>query len=139
MKVGTGQQLAGGDQATPLPGIKPGLANIVTLLVLQRHGWRATAWVTGLRREDSPLRADTPLVEWDPAHQMVKINPVAAWTFDELLDYAGSHGVPINLLLTEGYPSIGCAPSGSSSTRKASTYPALSKACAHQSPPSIRA
>lgn len=34
---------------TPLPGIKPGLANIVTLLVLQRHGWRATAWVTGLR------------------------------------------------------------------------------------------
>ena len=34
---------------TPLPGIKPGLANIVTLLVLQRHGWRATGWVTGLR------------------------------------------------------------------------------------------
>lgn len=68
------------------------------------------AWVTGLRREDSPLRADTPLVEWDSAHQMVKINPIAAWTFDELLDYAGQHAVPINVLLTEGYPSIGCAP-----------------------------
>ena len=68
------------------------------------------AWVTGLRREDSPLRADTPLVEWDTAHQMVKINPIAAWTFDEQVAYAGTHGVPINLLLTEGYPSIGCAP-----------------------------
>lgn len=68
------------------------------------------AWVTGLRREDSPLRAQTPLVEWDSVHQMVKINPIAAWSFDEVLDYAGSHGVPVNLLLTEGYPSIGCAP-----------------------------
>lgn len=68
------------------------------------------AWVTGLRREDSPLRADTPLVEWDVVHQMVKINPIAAWTFDELADHAGAHGVPINLLLSEGYPSIGCEP-----------------------------
>ncbi|MFV0406671.1 MAG: phosphoadenylyl-sulfate reductase [Propioniciclava sp.] len=68
------------------------------------------AWVTGLRREDSPLRTDTPVVEWDSAHQMVKINPIAAWSFDELLDYASAHGVPVNLLLTEGYPSIGCAP-----------------------------
>ena len=68
------------------------------------------AWVTGLRREDSPLRADTPLVEWDSAHQMVKINPIAAWTHDEVLDHAAAHGVPVNLLLAEGYPSIGCAP-----------------------------
>ncbi len=68
------------------------------------------AWVTGLRREDSPLRADTPVVEWDSAHQMVKINPIAAWTFDDLLSYAGANAVPINLLLTEGYPSIGCEP-----------------------------
>lgn len=68
------------------------------------------AWVTGLRREDSPLRADTPLVEWDSAHQMVKINPIAAWGFDDVLDYAGAHDVPVNLLLTQGYPSIGCAP-----------------------------
>ncbi len=68
------------------------------------------AWVTGLRREDSPLRATTALVEWDPVHEMVKLNPLAAWTFDELLDYAGSRQVPVNLLLTEGYPSIGCEP-----------------------------
>ena len=68
------------------------------------------AWVTGVRREDNVLRAHTPLVEWDEGHQMVKINPIAAWSFDELLDYATTHQVPVNPLLTQGYPSIGCAP-----------------------------
>ena len=68
------------------------------------------AWVTGVRREDNALRARTQLVEWDEAHQMVKINPIAGWSFDELLDYAGTHQVPVNPLLTQGYPSIGCAP-----------------------------
>ena len=68
------------------------------------------AWVTGIRREDNALRANARVVEWDPIHQMVKVNPLAAWTFDELLDYASTHQVPVNLLLTDGYPSIGCAP-----------------------------
>ena len=68
------------------------------------------AWVTGIRREDNALRANAGLVEWDQAHQMVKLNPLAAWSFDELLDYAGRFEVPVNLLLTDGYPSIGCAP-----------------------------
>ena len=68
------------------------------------------AWVTGIRREDNALRHNAKLVEWDAAHAMVKVNPIAAWSFDDLLDYAGAQQVPINLLLTEGYPSIGCAP-----------------------------
>ena len=68
------------------------------------------AWVTGIRREDNALRAHAGLVEWDHTHQMVKINPLAAWSFDDLTDYASEHQVPINLLLTEGYPSIGCEP-----------------------------
>ena len=68
------------------------------------------AWVTGVRREDNSLRANTPLVEWDAAHEMVKINPVAAWSNDEVMAYAGFHGVPVNFLLDEGYPSIGCEP-----------------------------
>lgn len=68
------------------------------------------AWATGLRREDSPLRAGTPLVEWDEAHQMVKINPIAAWSGDDLFDYVARHDVPVNLLIDEGYPSIGCKP-----------------------------
>ncbi len=68
------------------------------------------AWVTGVRREDNELRRHAKLVEWDATHRMVKINPIAAWTFDDVIDYAGRHGVPINPLLTEGYPSIGCEP-----------------------------
>lgn len=67
-------------------------------------------WITGVRREDSPLRGGTPLVEWDEKNGLVKVNPLAAWTFDELLDYAAEHDVVINPLLNDGYPSIGCAP-----------------------------
>ena len=67
-------------------------------------------WITGVRREDSPLRAGTPLVEWDEKNGLVKVNPLAAWTFDELLDYATENDVIINPLLNDGYPSIGCAP-----------------------------
>jgi phosphoadenosine phosphosulfate reductase len=67
-------------------------------------------WVTGVRREDSWLRAGTPLVEWDDKNEMVKVNPLAAWTFDELLGYAAENDVIINPLLNDGYPSIGCAP-----------------------------
>ncbi len=68
------------------------------------------AWVTGIRREDNALRANAALVEWDARHEMVKINPLAAWSFDEVISYAQEHGVPFNLLLTSGYPSIGCEP-----------------------------
>ncbi len=67
-------------------------------------------WITGVRREDSFLRAGTPLVEWDEKNGMVKVNPLAAWTFDELLGYAADHDVIVNPLLNDGYPSIGCAP-----------------------------
>jgi phosphoadenosine phosphosulfate reductase len=68
------------------------------------------AWVTGVRREEGPTRADTPLVTWDEKNGLVKINPLAAWTFDELLAYAGEHRVEVNSLLSDGYPSIGCEP-----------------------------
>ena len=68
------------------------------------------AWVTGVRREEGPTRADTPLVTFDEIHGLVKVNPLAAWTFDELIGYAGDHAVPVNLLLSDGYPSIGCEP-----------------------------
>lgn len=68
------------------------------------------AWVTGVRREDSPLRADTPFVTWDEKNGLVKINPLADWTFDQLIAYANEHDVVLNPLLNDGYPSIGCAP-----------------------------
>ena len=68
------------------------------------------AWATGVRREDAPTRTRTPLIGWDATHEIVKINPLAAWTMEELTDYAEQHGVLINPLLYDGYPSIGCAP-----------------------------
>lgn len=77
-------------------------------LAAQLAGYEA--WVTGLRREEAPTRTNTPVVGWDEAHGLVKINPLAAWTFDELLAYAWANEVPLNPLLTDGYPSIGCQP-----------------------------
>ncbi|OIJ89985.1 phosphoadenylyl-sulfate reductase [Streptomyces colonosanans] len=68
------------------------------------------AWVTGLRRDDSPTRANTPVVGWDERRGKVKISPIARWTQDDLDAYIAEHGVLTNPLLTDGYPSIGCAP-----------------------------
>ena len=67
-------------------------------------------WFTGVRRDEAPTRTNTPLVTWDERNGLVKVNPVAAWNFDDLLDYAGAHQVPVNLLVSNGYPSIGCEP-----------------------------
>jgi len=68
------------------------------------------AWASGLRRAESPTRAGTPVVTFDERHGLVKINPLAAWSSDDVAGYAARHAVPVNLLLSEGYPSIGCAP-----------------------------
>lgn len=67
-------------------------------------------WFTGVRRDEAETRTHTPLVQWDEKNGLVKVNPLAAWTFDELIDYATEHKVPVNLLLSNGYPSIGCEP-----------------------------
>jgi phosphoadenosine phosphosulfate reductase len=68
------------------------------------------AWVTGVRRADGPTRSDTPIVSWDERNGLVKVNPIAAWTDEQFDDYVAEHGVLQNPLVTEGYPSIGCAP-----------------------------
>lgn len=69
-----------------------------------------SAWVTGIRRVEAPTRANAPLISWDKAFGLVKINPLAAWTDDEMQDYIDAHGILVNPLVDEGYPSIGCAP-----------------------------
>lgn len=68
------------------------------------------AWVTGLRRIDTANRADAGLVEWDAKNGMVKINPLAAWTLDEVHEWAAANGALVNPLVDDGYPSIGCEP-----------------------------
>jgi phosphoadenosine phosphosulfate reductase len=69
-----------------------------------------SAWVTGIRRVESPTRANAPLISWDKAFGLVKINPLAAWTDEDMQTYIDAHGVLVNPLVFEGYPSIGCAP-----------------------------
>ena len=68
------------------------------------------AWVTGIRRVESPTRADAPLISYDEAFKLVKVNPLAAWTDDDMQAYIEANGVLVNPLVDEGYPSIGCAP-----------------------------
>lgn len=68
------------------------------------------AWATGVRREETAARANAQLVSWDERNGVVKINPIAAWTEEQVADYANRHGLVINPLLTDGYPSVGCEP-----------------------------
>ena len=77
---------------------------------LQRSLGGYELWFTGVRRDEAPTRANTPLVTWDERNGLVKVNPVAAWSYEELMDYATENHVPVNVLLSQGYPSIGCAP-----------------------------
>jgi len=69
-----------------------------------------TAWVTGIRRVEAPTRANAPLISWDKAFGLVKINPIAAWTDEDMQNYIDANDVLVNPLVFEGYPSIGCAP-----------------------------
>ncbi|GGZ26988.1 phosphoadenylyl-sulfate reductase [Streptomyces nitrosporeus] len=69
-----------------------------------------TAWATGLRRDESPTRANTPVVGWDAKRRKVKVSPIARWTQDDVDAYVAEHGVLTNPLLMDGYTSVGCAP-----------------------------
>ena len=69
-----------------------------------------SAWVTGLRRVEAPTRANAALVSFDEAFRLVKVNPLATWSDEDMQDYIDKHDVLVNPLVYEGYPSIGCAP-----------------------------
>jgi len=68
------------------------------------------AWVTGLRRVEAPTRANAPVISYDESFGLVKVNPIVAWTDQDVHDYIERNGVLVNPLVDEGYPSIGCAP-----------------------------
>ncbi len=68
------------------------------------------AWISGIRRDQTPQRATAGIVEWDNVNQMVKLNPLANWTADHVWDYIHEHQLPTNHLHAMGYPSIGCWP-----------------------------
>lgn len=67
-------------------------------------------WICGLRREQSVTRTDLQVVEWDTNNNMLKINPLIAWSEEELWDYIKKNNVPYNSLHDKNYPSIGCQP-----------------------------
>jgi phosphoadenosine phosphosulfate reductase len=70
----------------------------------------ASAWVTAIRREQTPDRATARVVEWDERFSLVKLNPLASWTHAEVWDYVREHHVPVSPLHAQGYASIGCHP-----------------------------
>ena len=67
------------------------------------------AWMSGLRRAESPTRAEAPILSLD-LRGLVKINPIANWTDLDVQGYIADHDVPVNPLVHQGYPSIGCQP-----------------------------
>ncbi|MDI6629385.1 MAG: phosphoadenylyl-sulfate reductase [Rhodococcus sp. (in: high G+C Gram-positive bacteria)] len=69
-----------------------------------------SAWVTGIRRVEAPTRANAPLISFDDAFGLVKINPIAPWSDEQMQAYIDEHSILVNPLVDEGYPSIGCAP-----------------------------
>jgi phosphoadenosine phosphosulfate reductase len=77
---------------------------------LKRAREDVDAYATGIRRDESPTRESTPVVEWDATRGKVKVNPLARWTQDDVDAYVAEHGILVNPLQYDGYPSIGCAP-----------------------------
>jgi phosphoadenosine phosphosulfate reductase len=78
---------------------------------LKRYLKDFDAWVSGLRRDQNVTRTNTPKLEIDYIHGgLIKVNPIADWTRDEVMAYVSAQNVPINRLHSQGYPSVGCEP-----------------------------
>jgi len=80
------------------------------LKVLHRVSRHFDAWMSGIRRDQSPHRANAPVVGWDKKFGLVKISPLANWTKKEVWKRIMDEGVPYNPLHDQGFPSIGCWP-----------------------------
>ncbi|MFQ5464352.1 MAG: phosphoadenylyl-sulfate reductase [Thermodesulfobacteriota bacterium] len=68
------------------------------------------AWITGIRRDQSPTRKNAPVVGIDPKHGLVKVNPLVNWTSRDVWEYLERNGVPYNRLLDQAFASVGCEP-----------------------------
>ena len=78
--------------------------------VLKREVVGYRAWISGIRRDQSPHRANAPIVGWDKKFGLVKINPLARWTKSQVWKRIMDENIPYNPLHDQGYPSIGCWP-----------------------------
>jgi phosphoadenosine phosphosulfate reductase len=77
---------------------------------LQRALAGYTAWASGLRRADAATRAGVKVLEWDAKREMVKLNPIASWSDEQVEAYIAENSILVNPLLSDGYGSIGCGP-----------------------------
>lgn len=80
------------------------------VLPLRRFLETREAWITGIRRDQSPTRQRIDIVHWDASHGLVKINPLAGWSDQQIWDYIELNDLPYNSLHDRGYPSLGCIP-----------------------------
>ena len=84
--------------------------NIRKVAPLKKKLSTLKAWMTGIRRDQTPERANAKTVESDKKFGLVKINPIVKWTSSDTKDYIMTNGIPYNPLHDKGYPSIGCEP-----------------------------
>jgi phosphoadenosine phosphosulfate reductase len=82
--------------------------NIRKVEPLQRALGELDAWITGIRRDQAPTRANAGVVETDGKFNLIKFNPLALWTDEDVWTYIRENNVPYNKLHDNGYPSIGC-------------------------------
>jgi phosphoadenosine phosphosulfate reductase len=82
--------------------------HIRKIIPLQRALAGNKAWISGLRREQSPARKNVEFVNKDEKFQLIKICPLIHWTWNDIWEYINEHGIPYNPLHDQGYPSIGC-------------------------------
>lgn len=106
-----------GDAPAPVPGQPPpweadpdACCQARKVVPLRTALSRLGAWVTGIRRDQTPDRAHAQVIEWDGRFGLEKVNPLAGWTHDQVWAELRRRDVPVNPLHAEGFASIGCAP-----------------------------
>jgi phosphoadenosine phosphosulfate reductase len=99
-----------GPEAAAVPCGADGCCALRKVAPLRRSLEGKDAWITGLKRVDATTRTEAPIVSWDDQFGLVKINPLATWTEDDVDCYVRDYGLPSHPLRSQGYVSIGCAP-----------------------------
>ncbi len=84
--------------------------NIRKVQLLKRAMSGLDAWITGLRREQAVTRTELKKIEYDEANNIIKLNPIADWTQEEVWKYIKENDIPYNTLHDKGFLSIGCSP-----------------------------
>lgn len=92
------------------PDLRKSCCQIRKVEPLKRALAGQKVWVTGIRASQSPERKDTPILEWDPAHNIMKYHPLLDWTEQQTKDFIQANNIPCNPLHDRGFVSIGCAP-----------------------------